>query len=75
MTEEAAVKEETEWLSKLSASGEETKCLVLVELKTEDRERVEPVTQEPDTDGNLVRVATRWPQVAASFAPDGHQLP
>lgn len=56
VTERTAFKDETEELSKLSASGKGNKCLFLVELKTEDQEGVEPITQAPRTE-TLVNVA------------------
>lgn len=37
VTEKATIKEESEQLSNLSASGKENKCLFLMELKIEDR--------------------------------------
>lgn len=55
MTEKAAFKDENEQLSKLSRSGKENTCLFPVELNTGDRERVEPITQEPETDRNTCK--------------------
>ena len=53
--EKAAFKDDTEWLSNLSASGKENKCLALVGLKIEDRERLEPITQGQKADSNTCK--------------------
>lgn len=58
VTERTAFEDETEELSKLSASGKGNECLFPEELKTEDQEGVEPITQVPRT-VTLVNVARR----------------
>lgn len=55
VTEKATIKDESEQLSNLSASGKENKCLFLMELKIEDQESLEPITQGPETDSNTCK--------------------
>lgn len=52
VTQKAAFKDGTEQLSSVPASGKENECLFLVEMKTEDQERFEPITQGEETDKN-----------------------